>query len=50
MNGSQQSLSLFKHNLQHTKIFRLGKKQQQQAAANEDPEDWTVIIIFSYDF
>ena len=22
------------------------KKQQQQAAANEDPEDWTFIIIF----
>ena len=25
MNGSQQSLSLLRQNLQHTKIFRLGK-------------------------
>ena len=38
MNGSQQSLSLLKQNLKHTKTFMLGKKQQQ-AAANEDPED-----------
>ena len=41
MNGSQQSLSLFKHNLQH-KNLQARKNQQQQAAAND------VVIIFNY--
>ena len=43
-NGSQQSLSLLKQNLQHANT--LNNKQQQAAARNEDPEDWTFIIIF----
>ena len=46
MNGSQQSLPLLKENLQHTKNLQARKKQQQQAAANEDPQDWTFITIF----
>ena len=40
MNGSQQGLSLIQQNLQQTKNFRLGKKQQQQVAANENPEEY----------
>ena len=40
MNGSRQILSLLKQNLRHTKTFRLGKKDQQAAAAaNDGPED-----------
>ena len=30
MNGSQESLSLIKQNLQHTKTFRLGKNSNNK--------------------
>ena len=32
------------------KNLQARKKQQQQAAANENPEDYTLIIIFNYNF
>ena len=45
MNGSQQSLSFPKQNLQYPKTSRLEKKQQ--SAATQDQEDWTVITVFA---
>ena len=40
MNGSQAKSATSK-NLQGRT-----KKQQQQAVANDDPEDWTFVIVF----
>ena len=45
MNGSQQSLSFPKQNLQYPKTSRLEKKQQ--SAATQDQEDWTFITVFA---
>ena len=45
MNGSQQSLSFHKQNLQYPKTSRLEKKQQ--SAATQDQEDWTFITVFA---
>ena len=45
MNGSQQSLSFPKQNLQYPKTYRLEKKQQ--SAATQEQEDWTFIIVFA---